>query len=241
MGLGKLWLALSGAVVGYTYITAAGPPAADGIREELKTVRSAPGPASPQRLTHESRLLFYLAESLGDTPQSEEIYREGRDKAQEARAKEPKNPAALLWWAANTGGVARMKKNLWALGALKEIEATLLELKDVDAGFGYGAASRVLGKIYLEAPRFFSIGSSSRSHEHFQLALKIAPTFPGNEIGFAEWLVEEGEKEKASTLVKQIKQRGLIDNGDYGDFRWERDGWKLRLEDLTKKLGGQLP
>lgn len=201
------------------------------IQAELASVRARPEGA--ERWIEEARLLFYLAEQ---SPEKEQmgLYTQGRDLAQKARQTDPKNPGAVLWWTANHGGLARLKKNLWSLGALKEIEAALLELKTLDPKFGYAAAARVLGKIYLEAPGFISIGSSSKAKENMLESLKIAPEFPGNEIGYAEWLVEEGEKQKAAELVRSLRGKDF-DKGNYGEFGWERPLWRQRLEQLQKK------
>jgi hypothetical protein len=207
------------------------------LRAELVKIRAAAEGA--ERWTHEARALFYLAEAIPDPDEQMTLYTEGRDLAVKARAAQPKNSGAILWWAANHGGIARLKKNIWALGALKDIEKALLELKAMDPDFGYAAASRVLGKIYLEAPGFISIGSNSRSKENIQDSLKRAPGFPGNELGYVEWLFDEGEKEKATSLMNAMRSRGALDSGDFGEFEWERGLWKKRFEELRRK--GNLP
>jgi len=236
MGMGRV-LGILGLAASCALGAPAGKPIAtvdpvSDLRAELTKLRATPSKA--ERWAEEARLLFYLAEV---SPEKEQmaLYTEGRDLAQKARAELPKSPAALLWWTANHGGIARMKKNLWALGALKDIEAALLEMKAIDPKFGYAAAARVLGKIYLEAPGFISIGSSSKSKENILESLKAAPEFPGNEIGYAEWLVEEGDKKQASEIVKALRNKGSIDKGEYGDFGWEKPLWKRRFEDLEKK------
>ncbi len=235
MGMGRVL-----GILGFAASCAWGAPAAktdivdpaSGLRAELVKVRATP--AKAERWIDEARLLFYLAENSPE-PEQMALFTEGRDLAQKARTEQPKNPAALLWWTANHGGIARMKKNLWALGALKDIEAALLEMKTLDPKFGYAAAARVLGKIYLEAPGFISIGSSSKAKENILESLKADPEFPGNELGYAEWLLEDGEKQKASEIVKALRNKGSIDKGEYGDFGWERPLWQRRFEELQKK------
>lgn len=235
MGMGRL-LGILGLAAGCALGAPVAKPAAvdpaAALWAELAKVRTAP--ASVERWIEEARLLFYLSENSPEKDQMA-LFTEGRDLAQKARNEQPKSPAALLWWTANHGGIAKLKKNLWALGALRDIEAALLEMKALDPKFGYAAASRVLGKIYLEAPGFISIGSSSKAKENILESLKAAPEFPGNELGYAEWLLEDGDKQKASEIVKTLRSKGSIDKGEYGDFGWEKPLWRRRFENLEKK------
>lgn len=237
LGTLGLWAGCALGAAGTTTTGASDP--VEGLRAELAQVRARPDKS--ERWVQEARLLFYIAEySPGDEKQLA-IYTEGRDLAKKARAAAPADSGAILWWAANHGGMARLKKNLWSLGALKEIEAALTELKELDPQFGFAAASRVLGKIYLEAPRILSIGSSSKAKESMLDSMKRAPEFPGNELGYAEWLLEDGEKDKASAIVQALRSKGVLEKGDYGDFRWEKKMWRERFDELLRKTQGNLP
>lgn len=111
----------------------------------------------------------------------------------------------------------------------------------MDPAYGYAAAARVLGKIYMEAPGFVSIGSSSKAKEHMLESLARFPDFPGNEIGYAEWLLDDGAKDKATVIVDRLRQPGALEKGQYGDFEPERGLWRRRLDDLLRKVRGDLP
>jgi tetratricopeptide (TPR) repeat protein len=232
-----LWFCCAGAVA--TVVVAPTESPTEAARSELRRVRAKPD--NRDRWIDEARLLFYLGEIAGDADEQMKRFTEGRDLADKARKADPKSAGALLWWAANHGGVARLKRNLWSLGALKEIEAALLELKALDPDYGHGAASRVLGKIYLEAPRFVSIGSPSRAKEFILDSLKRGPNFPGNELGYAEWLWEDGAKREAGTVVRRLREQGAIEKGEHGDFNWERPLWRQRLEALHRRTQEVLP
>ncbi len=229
LGVG-LWVSLA---FGAPSLAQGEPNPAEDLRAELDKLRTQPDEA--ERWVQEAHLLFYLAEYLDAPEKQMPLYTEGRDLAKKARQVLPEDPGATLWWAANHGGIARLKKNFWALGALKDIEKALSELKERDPQFGYAAAARILGKIYLEAPSFVSIGSASKAKENLLDTLQRFPEFPGNQIGYAEYLVDDGEKEKAAAVVKQLGAKGAWDKGEFGDFRWEKRMWRQRFDNLVRK------
>lgn len=172
----------------------------------------------------QARLLYYL-----------ERFEDGLAIATKAREAAPEDPGAILWWTANKGAMAAQKKNLASLGAIRDIEVLLKKLKKLDASYGFGAADRVLGRIYQEAPRFVSIGSSSKAEECLKSAMKIAPEFPGNQIAWAEFLWEEGKKDEAKEIAHRLAKNQKFIAGQFGEFSPDKIRWTATLE---KILGG---
>lgn len=192
-------------------------------------------PEGVQRLVQEARVLYYWGEA--DTALSREKWIAGRQKAEEAKKISPKDPGAILWWTANVGAMAREDRNFSALKKIKEIEMELLNLKKMDPGFGFAAADRVLGKLYEEAPRFISIGSTSDAEAHLKDALRLAGDFPGNRLAWIEFLVSEEKWDDVRREIDSLKARGW--GGEFGDFNPEKREWPLRLEKAEKSLGGE--
>ncbi len=77
-----------------------------------------------------------------------------------------------------------------------EQEALLSEKLSPEVDFG--GPDRMLGELYLEAPSPpFSVGDLGKSLDHFEKAVKIAPDFYLNHLGYGAALLEDGEKDKA--------------------------------------------
>jgi len=185
-------------------------------------------PENTHRLVEESRLLYYLGSQ--DEKNAKIKWGEGREKAEAARKVVPAEPEANFWWAANLGALARSEKNLAALGKIMQIEKTLLEIKKTAPTFGYAAADRVLGKIYAEAPRFISIGSTSEAESHFKDALRVAPEYPGNHLNWLEFLIDEERWDVARTAL--VAAKAIAWDKDFGAFNPDKLTWPAQLKSI---------
>lgn len=77
-----------------------------------------------------------------------------------------------------------------------EQEALLSEKLSPEVDFG--GPARMLGELYLEAPSPpFSVGDLGKSLDYFKKAVKIAPGFYLNHLGYGAALLEDGEKDNA--------------------------------------------
>ena len=197
-------------------------------------IGAMPAASSLARLVAEARDSYYSAQKLPDASETEKRKRfeQGLAAADSARKESPDDPGAVLWWTANEGALAELKKNLWSLGAIKDIEKELKWLGETHPDYGYGAADRVLGKIYLEVPRLVSIGSTAKAEERLRRAVKHHPEFPGNWLGLAEVLLRDGKKEDARDIARTVASAKSYRTGDFGDFSRDRDGWKKTVDRL---------
>ena len=200
------------------------------LEQQWRDVQSKP--ENPKRLVEESRLLYYLGSQ--DPENSKTKWSEGREKAEAARKVPTSEPGATFWWAANLGALARAEKNLAALGKIVQIEKALLELKRSYPTYGYAAADRVLGKIYSQAPRFISIGSTSEAESHMKAALAAAPEYPGNHLNWLEFLVEEERWDAARTALAEAKR--VPWDKDFGAFNPDKLGWASQLKNIETAL-----
>ena len=150
----------------------------------------------------------------------------------------PKDKVAQFWRFAFLGELAKLKKNLWALGALRDMKAGLTALYRNDPHYGYGASCRLLGKIYQHAPRWVSIGSMSGAKDCFQKTLKDYPKFPGNQLAWLLWLIEDEDFAAAGQYLSQVEQSVATWSKDWGDFSREKALWEKDLFKAKKLIRG---
>ncbi len=120
----------------------------------------------------------------------------------------PDQPNALLWLAANLAGEALTHGKLHALRVIPEIERDLLRLEQVAPDYDHAAAARVLANLYWKAPAVISIGSSKKAAAYFELALRRAPDFPGNQAHAAAFYASMRDCARAFPLARAVAARG---------------------------------
>lgn len=195
-------------------------------------------PMGIQKEIEGSRLNFYLGRCALNEDNAEiaiPFFEQGQERAEAAIEISKEDPSASFWWAANKGAVADLKRNMGALKTVKEVEERLKTIRLKDPLLAFSGPDRVLGKIYQKAPRFISIGSSSKAEDCFNRALEKFPKFPGNIIAMAEFYDDEGRKEEAQKLITKLMASQEIESGDYGAFNIEKDEWNLVANHLIKK------
>ena len=150
----------------------------------------------------EAARLFRLGNAAEQEAEKRKFHEEGFRLAESARAAAPANPGALLQWTLHASAIAALDKNLAALRRIKEIEATLLHLRDLAPAYDHAAADRTLGLLYRNAPMIISVGSTVRAGRHLKEAFARDPAYPGNCIFLADFYLGEGDKREARKLAK---------------------------------------
>lgn len=183
----------------------------------------------------EARRLYYEARATADPKARRALFERGLEAASDARKTDEEDPGAVLWWSANIGALAEIKKNPWSLGVIKDVERELKALAKREPRYGFAAADRALGKIYEKAPRFFSIGSSSKALERLKRAIELAPEFPGNQIALASFYFEEGNTDEARAIAEKVKKSPAYAKNDYGPFAPDRAEWEAEIARILAK------
>ncbi|HWM84450.1 MAG TPA: TRAP transporter TatT component family protein [Kofleriaceae bacterium] len=99
-----------------------------------------------------------------------------------------KDAAGLLYWyVANLGPWARSAGVRALLKSRSAILGALIHLRNVDPGYFYAGADRLLGVYYAAAPGIIG-GSIERARAHFEAALRSAPSYLGTPVLAAEFL-----------------------------------------------------
>ena len=147
-------------------------------------------------------------------------YRRGIDLARDVLRRSPDDPDALLWLAANLGGEALTHGKLYALKVIPEIEGTLLHLERVAPTHDSAAGARALANLYWKAPAIISVGSSKKAAAYFQLALKRAPDYPGNQAMAAAFFADSGDCARARPLAQAVVSRGDLERYGVDAAEW---------------------
>jgi tetratricopeptide (TPR) repeat protein len=189
------------------------------IQSELAKVRQVTEGSLP-RLLKESRLLFWQGKYTSGVEDKIKLLTQAQQLVEEAGKLDPKNPEWILGWVASEGELLQLISKLAAFPRIRRLEKRALELQALAPEFQFYAADRILGRIYQVSPRFFSIGSPTRAREHFEVAMKNAPDFPGNQVFYADFLFEQNEKTKAKELAQKVLSSPMLAQYPLERFDW---------------------
>jgi tetratricopeptide (TPR) repeat protein len=189
------------------------------IEKQLAELSSQTGRSLERRL-EESKLLYFRS-LYSDSPEvRERSLARALEITEQALTEAPRNPSALIGYAASHGEAALHANPLKALGYASRLEKVLLTLLEVAPEYEGYAADRGLGILYHAAPAFISVGSNRKAREHFLAALKGNPNHPGNLIGYAEFLFDEGDKEEARRLASRLLSAPELSQYPLQQYQW---------------------
>jgi tetratricopeptide (TPR) repeat protein len=154
-----------------------------------------------------AELAYRAGKAAPNNDEARRHYQQGIEAARAVLRSTPDDPAALLWLAADLGGEALTHGRFHGLGAISEIESTLLRLEQTHPQYSHAAAARALGNLYWKAPSVISIGSSKKAASYFQLALQRAPDYPGNQAMAAAFFADVGDCGRARPLAAAVESR----------------------------------
>lgn len=211
------------------------------LKEQLVKIEKSSNEV-PKQNAEKSRLNFYLGRCAWVEKNSEvamPFFEKGLAEAEAALAAKSDDWEAVFWWGANKGSIADIDRGLSALKTIKTIEEKMIEMKENQPDYGFAGPNRVLGKIYQNAPRFISVGSSSKAEKALKNAFERFPNFPGNAIALAEFYEDEGRTDDAKKILLPLIESEAIKKGDFGIFNVEKSDWEASSQELLKKWGRQ--
>jgi hypothetical protein len=185
------------------------------------------------------RACFDWAEFATNDTERATVAESGIAACQRGVALESNSVAGHYYLALNYGQLARTK----LLGALKLIDLMEAEWTlaiQLDPKFDYGGPHRAIGVLYRDAPGWpTSIGSEKKSRAHFEKAVALAPTYPGNVIsqleGFIEWGDKAAVRRKAREVDTFLQKARLEFSGER--WAWDWQDWDRRWADVKRKAG----
>ncbi|MES1165534.1 MAG: hypothetical protein ABUR63_07250 [Verrucomicrobiota bacterium] len=179
-------------------------------------------PAAASPLGRASERAYRAGQIAGDSPEARRRFAEGIGLARQALERDPHDPSALLWLAANLGGEALTHGKLYALRVIGEIERTLLQLEHDDPAYDHAAAARVLGRLYHKAPALISVGSSRKAAAYLEEALARAPEFPGNWAFAADFYLDRHDCARAKPLGERLRGAGDLERFGVDGREWRQ-------------------
>lgn len=187
-------------------------------------------PQSFSELVARAQLLHILTELHRDQEDRQPSVETGLKVASELSARFPDHVESSYYTAIFLGRQAQ-NQGLSALATVKKVEKLALAAVDKDPTFDAAGPLRFLAMLYLNAPAWpVSIGDIDRAREFAVEAVETADV-PTNWIVLAGILAEDGEKEKAKSLLENALAA-------QGDPYWKRAKiiWEPRARELLRRI-----
>lgn len=179
-----------------------------------------------------SEINYWLGEYAEDAEDKLFFFNEGVECGKEGIGIDENSVEANFWLAVNYGAFGQEKGIMQSLALVNPIKDLAEKVIELDGGYFYGGAYRVLGRLYNKAPGFpFSIGNNKKAIECLEKAVELGPKFYLNRLFLAEVYISERKKDKAREHLEWIVNAPLNKNHEYED---ERD--KRLAESLLENL-----
>lgn len=182
--------------------------------------------------TRKAELLFWKTQYADDDKDKESALSKGMEIIERELLDAPKNAALIYWWIALEGERVQRGSKLLALKGIETLERRAKELKQIDPGYGAGAADRILGHLYHVAPWGISIGSSAKARIHLKAAFDRDPAYPANRLYWGRFLGEGEDKATARALIAGLLEPTALDKFPLEKTFWEksaREAWQKFL------------
>jgi tetratricopeptide (TPR) repeat protein len=178
-----------------------------------------------------ARALFFLGQEADSRGAKRQLHAAGVNAGERAIGLSPERVEGHFWvgvnlamFAESNGGIRGARALLWARSELK------LAAK-VNESYHDAGPLRVLGRIEHKAPKLLG-GNRKRSRQCFDRALQIAPQNTVTLLYAAELAIDDGDRDRAISLLEQIIQSPV-------SLEWEFENRRDRelARALIEKLG----
>jgi TRAP transporter T-component len=150
-----------------------------------------------------ARALFFLGQEATTSADKRQLHAAGIGAGERAVALNPDRVEGHFWvgvnlalFAESNGGIRGARAVRWALSELRFAAR-------VNEGYHGAGPLRVLARLEHKAPRLLG-GSRSSSREHFERALEVAPLNTVSLLYAAQFFIDEGEPDRARSLLEKI-------------------------------------
>lgn len=150
-----------------------------------------------------ARTLYWIGTHTRNEKKKIAVFESGIRYCQEAIKLDDKCVPCLFWLAASYGGYGEAKGVLHSLALAPYMREVLEKVLKLDARYEWGGADRMLGRMYFKLPSFRG-GDNRKAIKHLRTAVKLGPEHLMNARLLAEVLLNEGKKEEAKGLLKEI-------------------------------------
>jgi hypothetical protein len=167
-----------------------------------------------------ARALFFLGQEAGSRDSSRQLYSAGIGAGERAVALNHNRVEGHFWVGVN---LALFAENNGGIRGLRAVHSARLELKraiDIDERYHDAGPLRVLGRLDHKTPRILG-GNRKRSRALLDRALAIAPSNTVTLIYSAELEIDNGEGDRACSLLRQVIEHPA-------DSEWEFENQRDR-------------
>jgi len=157
-------------------------------------------------------------------------------QARQTSQKYPGHAEPLIWEGIILSTYAGAKGGLGALSLVKEARARLEEAEKIDGQALHGSTYTSLGSLYYQVPGWpVGFGNSKKARSYLEKALQINPTGLDANYFYADFLIEEGEYEKAIAALNKALQAPARPGREIADAGRRQEAQTL-LEKAKSKL-----
>jgi hypothetical protein len=160
----------------------------------------------------ERRDALVIADTLEALIERDEDSRADREFAYEAVVTAEEDTAAYAFARATVTGRLVQSRGLRGASQVGEVERWALRSQSLDPEFREGAATRLLGTLYVVAPaNFLEQGDSEQGLEMLEQLAQKHPEVPENQLRLAEAYISLGDLEPAGPhLCAALERRGEL-------------------------------
>ncbi|WP_417565172.1 tetratricopeptide repeat protein [Marinobacter sp.] len=147
-------------------------------------------------------------------------------------ARYPDRAEPLIWQGIVLSTYAGAKGGLGALGLVKDARKSLEAALAIDDGSLDGSAYTSLGSLYYQVPGWpLGFGDDDKARSYLRKALAINPDGIDANYFFGDFLLEQGETERAKTYLRKVLQAPGRPGRDLADAGRRKEA-KERLDAL---------
>ncbi len=173
---------------------------------ESQLPAAAAGTTRTALLVRLARVSFIIGDLGSDNAQRQPYYEKGKAYAETLLGEQPAGVEGHYWLAMNLAGLADTGGMLTGRRLLPELIRELQRSLAINEAYDHAGAHRVLGRIYYEAPRTFSVGDLDKSRRHLAAAVRLAPECSTNHLYYAETLLKLGETAAARRELEAVQK-----------------------------------
>lgn len=164
--------------------------------------------------------------------EKEKAFEELASEAEQFVVDYPDRAEPLIWQGIVLSTYAGAKGGLGALGLVKDARKSLEAALAIDANALEGSAYTSLGSLYYQVPGWpLGFGNDDKARVHLQKALAINADGIDANYFFGDFLLEQGEPERARTYLRKVLQAPARPGREVADAG-RREEARKRLETL---------
>jgi tetratricopeptide (TPR) repeat protein len=163
------------------------------------------------------------------------LFDEGREAGERSLERNADCAPCHFWTGINHALLGNEKGIFSSVTGLKRVREHAQRVLELDEGYAFGGAHRLLGQIDRVLPGILG-GNNSRARKHFEEAIRIAPDEPMNYFELSQLLANELDSPKEAL---NVARKGLS-IGALPLDRVEGNETLVKLQNWIKKLEARL-